>query len=481
MTFVSLTFLLFFPLVVAVHWWLPRRWARNAWLVVTSYAFYGWWDYRFCSLLAFSTVVDFVVALAIQRSEDQRHRKLLVGVSLLVNLGLLGFFKYANFFVESLAAAALGLGFELSVPTLRVVLPVGISFYTFQTLSYTLDVYRDKLTACRSFVDYAAYVAFFPQLVAGPIERGTHLVPQFQRERRFDAARATEGCRLILWGFFKKAAVADNLGLLVDAAYGSPDHASGLALVVATIAFAFQIYCDFSGYSDMAIGCARFFGIDLMRNFAYPYFSQSIAEFWRRWHISLSTWFRDYVYIPMGGSRSTRRRTAFNMVCTFVVSGLWHGAAWNFVIWGAINGVVLAGQTLWGARGGGSAVEKPGGDRRVPGLRAALSIAGTFLVACLGWVFFRTSDLATAATILERIGTLASGTGVGAMAGARGRLALGLMFVLVAVEWVRREHHDVLHLERVPRWLRWGLYSGVIWVTLLVLPPRTSPFIYFQF
>ncbi len=481
MTFVSLTFLLFMPLCVGLYWLLPGRRSQNALLVAASYAFYGWWDYRFCALLLVSTAVDFAVGIGLERTDKSRRRKLLLALSVITNLGLLGFFKYFNFFAESLEDVADGLGFELSTTTVNVVLPVGISFYTFQTLSYSIDVYRGKLAACTSLLDYAAYVSFFPQLVAGPIERGTHLVPQFAASRRFDVAPAIEGCRLILWGFFKKAAVADNLGLFVDAVYAAPSEASGVTLALATVAFAFQIYCDFSGYSDIAIGCARFFGIDLMRNFAYPYFARSLAEFWRRWHISLSTWFRDYLYIPLGGSRGGRWLTARNLLITFVVSGLWHGAAWNFVVWGAINGVILAVHVLRAAPRGRGVGEIPGSERLLPAPVDLVRMVGTFTVVCFAWVFFRAADWSAAVVAIERMVTFASGESYAAFGGARIIPVFGLVVFLVVVEWLQRNRHDALYMPRLPLAARWAVYTIVLWLTALVLPPKPSPFIYFQF
>lgn len=482
MTFVSLTFLLFLALTVAGYWALKRRNLQNGFLVAASYLFYGWWDYRFLGLLVASSLVDFAVGLALERTDSPRRRALLISISVVANLGLLGFFKYFNFFAHSAQAAASALGFELSPFTLNVTLPVGISFYTFQTLSYGIDVYRRELRATSSLIDYLAYVSFFPQLVAGPIERATNLLPQFQRSRHLDPLRVAEGCRLVLWGFFKKAAIADNLGRLVDTVYGNPGAHSGGAIAVATIAFAFQIYCDFSGYSDIAIGCARFFGFDLMRNFAYPYFSQDVAEFWRRWHISLSTWFRDYVFVPLGGSRRGPRRTAINIFITFVVSGLWHGAAWTFVIWGAINGLAVMIKPLLPQGPRRSPRETPGGTRLIPDPATLTRILGTFALICLTWVFFRASDVETAAAMLVRMFSFAGGTGIAAVLRDPRHLAgMALVVVLIVVEWTRRDSPDVLRCSRWPLLVRMAIYTIMLWATVLLLPPSQSPFIYFQF
>ncbi len=336
MNFTTLTFVLFCLLVFAVYWALrDRRW-QNAFLLIMSYVFYGWWDWRFCGLMLLSSLIDFVISLRLDQTGSPRKRRALLSASLGCNLALLGTFKYYGFFVENLCAALTQLGLDLHLTTYQIVLPVGISFYTFQTLSYTIDVYRRQLEPTRSLIDYLAFVSFFPQLVAGPIERASHLLPQFASPRSFDPLIARDGLRLILWGMAKKILVADRLAIIVDQIYGSVGTAHGPLLAFGTVCFAFQIYCDFSAYSEIAKGTGQLFGIRLMRNFAYPYFSQSLGEFWRRWHISLSTWFRDYVYIPLGGSKVSAFRMRFNLLATFLISGFWHGAAWRFLVWGAI-------------------------------------------------------------------------------------------------------------------------------------------------
>ena len=316
MHFTSLTFILFLTVVFGLYWSLRASRHQNLIIVLASYTFYGWWDYRFCTLILISSLIDFLIGRKIGQTENKASRKLLLTISLTCNLGLLALFKYYGFFAENFLAFAQSFGWTPNDLTLNLVLPVGISFYTFQTLSYTIDVYRGQLKPSTSVIDYLAFVSFFPQLVAGPIERGTNLLPQFQKQRSFNVEDATDGCRLILWGFFKKLAIADILAVPVDAAYDHWDEASGAQLGLATVFFAFQIYCDFSAYSDIAIGTARLFSIKLMRNFAYPYFSQSLSEFWGRWHISLSTWFRDYVYIPLGGNRNGSIAMHRNIILT---------------------------------------------------------------------------------------------------------------------------------------------------------------------
>jgi len=342
MLFNSIEFLLFLPLTFALYWAFKDKFtAQNFLLLVFSYIFYGWWDVRFLSLIIFSSAVDFTLGIQISKSSNDRKRKLLLGLSLVTNLGLLGFFKYYNFFLESFIGAFESINIHLHATTLKIILPVGISFYTFQTLSYTIDIYRKKFIPTRNVIAFFAFVSFFPQLVAGPIERASTLLPQFFKKRSFNYAFAADGMRQMLWGFFKKMVVADNCAQIVDTIFKNPEVYNGPTLWVAIILFSFQIYCDFSGYSDIAIGTAKLFGFDLMTNFKVPYFARDIGEFWRRWHISLTTWFRDYVYIPLGGSRGTIRKTLINVIIVFVVSGFWHGANWTFIFWGFLNAVLF--------------------------------------------------------------------------------------------------------------------------------------------
>lgn len=487
MTFTTFTFVLFLTLVCGVYWMLGRR-AQNLLLLVSSYFFYGWWDYRFCALMLISSVVDYWVAIGLDHFGRRSTRRWLLGVSLGVNLGMLGFFKYVNFFAENLTQLLGSLGWQTDPLLLEVVLPVGISFYTFQTLSYTLDTYFGKIRSSREFIAYMAYVSFFPQLVAGPIERAARLLPQFLAERRFDYTIATDGGRQILWGFVKKMVIADNLAMVVDAAYRNPAAAGGLPLAFATVCFAFQIYCDFSGYSDIAIGTAKLFGIDLMRNFANPYFSQDVAEFWRRWHISLSTWFRDYVFIPLGGSRGGRWTTAWNIMITFVVSGFWHGASWTFIVWGALNGLAM----LPGVFRAGSKRAKlgsrdtPGGEGLVAGPATVARILTTFAFACLTWVFFRAATIGDAMVILRSIGgdALSSqswidfGTYFSRL--ARGGPLMIHLGIFVAVEWLQRRRHHALDLDW-PRPLRWLVYTVLLYDLVGFGTYGQNSFIYFQF
>ena len=345
MLFNSIDFAIFLPLVFGAFWLLPNRsgW-QNSTLLLASLVFYGWWDYRFLSLILFSTIVDFTIGQQIHRTNAQGKRKMLLGISLFTNLGLLGFFKYFNFFQNSFIQAFTFFGHDLEGFSLTIILPVGISFYTFQTLSYTIDVYRKEMTPVRKFIDFATFVTFFPQLVAGPIERAKKIIPQLQASRVFDYQQAKSGLHLIIFGLFRKIVIADNLGIYVDRIWQYPNAITPYMVVLASVFFSVQIYMDFSGYSRIARGVAQLFGIKLMVNFNYPYKSTSFSEFWSRWHISLSTWFRDYLYIPLGGNRRGSKRTLVNLCLVFTISGLWHGADWSFVLWGFMHFLLLTSE-----------------------------------------------------------------------------------------------------------------------------------------
>ncbi|MGE0710822.1 MAG: MBOAT family protein [Planctomycetota bacterium] len=464
MLFNSIPFLLFLPLVFAAYWATPGRRAQNALLVAASYVFYGWWDWRFLSLIVFSTAVDYAVGRRVAAAEGRRRRAWLA-LSLGANLGLLGVCKYFDFFARSAAAALSAVGFQADLPTLGLVLPVGISFYTFQTLSYTLDVYRGQLEPTDDPVAFAAFVAFFPQLVAGPIERASHLLGQFAAPRRFDPALARDGARQALYGLVLKVLVADNLAASVDPAYAAVGAADPWDLLWATFFFALQIYGDFAGYSHMAIGIARGFGFDLRQNFATPYFAESPGEFWRRWHISLSTWFRDYVYVPLGGGRVGEARRRLNVLLTFVLSGLWHGASWTFVVWGALHGALVAALPR----------RAPDAPPRAPAWRV-LGALLTFAAVCLAWVFFRARSLGDALTVLGALARLPA-TAPRAPALFPLCLALGLLLH----EWTQRARPHGLDLAGRPLLVRWGCYVGLGVVLLAFGREDTVPFIYFQF
>ena len=481
MTFTTLSFLLFLPVVFAVHWSLRSRRSRNLWLLLSSYFFYSCWDWRFLGLLLLSTSVDWTLANLIAREPARQGARRWVATSVVVNLCFLGFFKYFNFFVDSADALLAAAGLQTLGTRLHVVLPVGISFYTFQSISYIVDVYRGEVRPARDPIDFALFVAFFPHMVAGPIMHSRDLLPQFQAERAFDRGRAVEGLRLVLWGFFKKLALADNFGALTDAVYAAPATASAPSLALATVAFALQIYCDFSAYSDIAVGTAWLFGVRLIRNFALPYFSRSVGEFWRRWHIALSSWFADYLYVPLGGGRVPRLRRAGNVMATFLLSGLWHGASWNFVLWGALNGLAVLPEILGGGGHKARSRATPGGERDLPSLGSVLGMALTFAFACAAWVLFRTRSLADAGQVYARLWT-GPWDAASLAAAARGQELLGVLaLVLLALEWLTRRHLHPLQVGGWPRPWRWLAYTLLLWATLALMRERSGPFIYFQF
>ena len=476
MSFNSTEFLIFLPVVFCLYWFVCHKNInlQNGLVLASSYFFYGWWDWRFLFLLIISSVGDYCVGLGLHHLSNDTAKRRLFGVSVFVNLGLLGVFKYYNFFSDSLVRLFSDLGIIIHPLTLQIVLPVGISFYTFQSLSYTIDVYRKEIQPTRNLIQFLAFVSFFPQLVAGPIERARHLLPQFERPRTFDYDNAVDGLRQMLWGFIKKIVIADTCARNADFIFANYTWMDGSVLVLGMIYFSFQIYCDFSGYSDIAIGCARLFGISLNRNFDLPYFSRGIREFWKRWHISLSTWFRDYVYIPLGGNRVSRTHQAWNMLITFTVSGLWHGANWTFVLWGFLHGVGCAA-TLFLPGKLGAVSERCSDTSFFPSLREAGLIIGTFLYVMVGWVFFRATSLAHALGYLDRMFStslfvLPSGY----------RFDLLLIGALVCVEWVQRKRAHGLNIEFLPTPVRWAIYYGLIFLTLGYLQDQRT-FIYFQF
>jgi len=483
MIFTTLTFILFLAAVFGLYWTVRKRTPQNVLLLIASYAFYASWDYRFCALILTNSLIDYAVGLGLGQAERLRVRRALLAVSLGCNLGLLVFFKYFNFLVDNLQIFLNSVGWHASLPTLKILLPVGISFYTFKTLSYTIDVYRRQMKPTPYLIEYLAFVSFFPQLLAGPIDRAAHLLPQFLVPRQFNYGLIVAGCRQILLGFFKKMVLADSLTPVVNLAYNSPETASGPQLIIATVCFAFQIYLDFSAYSDIAIGSAKLLGFDSMQNFAYPYFSQTMVKFWRRWHISLTTWFRDYVYFSLGGVRGTRLRRAFNLIVTFTLSGLWHGASWNFLIWGALNGIFIVPEMFHKRRRKVAIV-----DRGLPSPKTALSILATFAIACLTWVFFRAQTLSQAILILKKIffdiWNLAAYRAITMPSTAFpiGRKIFIFLAIYIFIEWLQRHREHPLTLDFLPQTVRWATYTALIWMTLY-FGTRTSGalFIYFQF
>ncbi len=480
MLFNSLHFLVYFPIVAAVYFLIPHR-VRWAWLLVASYYFYMCWKPAYVAVIWLLTIVDYVAGRVIGSASTEGRRRLFLAISLASNLGLLFLFKYFNFVNDTLRAFTESFDFVYGIPDLDVILPIGISFHTFQALNYTIDVYRRAREPERHLGRFALFIAFFPQLVAGPIERAGHLLPQFLVEHRFDAVLAASGLRLMLWGFFKKLVIADRLAVFVNAVYDEPSTQSGLRLTVATYCFAYQIYCDFSGYSDIAVGAARVLGFDLTRNFERPYFATSIRAFWRRWHISLSTWFRDYVFIPLGGSRVGSWRLATNLMIVFLVSGLWHGANWTYIVWGGLHGAFMVAalatsqvrDRIWGSLGPAA-------------LRVRPFVAGivTFHLVTIAWISFRAASLADAGTVVTRIVAWAD-TGqplsVAGFDSVEFVLAIAFVAMLELVQVVQERGHIATLLARLPSVARLALYAAVALIILLFGRFDERAFIYFQF
>ena len=486
MLFNSIEFLIFLPTVFLLYWFVFQRNLKlqNLFLVVVSYIFYGWWDVRFLFLIAFTSFCSWGSGLLIGRYADRgalKAKKTILVLNLLINFGILGFFKYFNFFIASFVDAFAAFGITLHPLSLHIILPVGVSFYTFQAMGYSIDVYRGTIKPTRDVVAFFAFVSFFPQLVAGPIERATNLLPQFFHPRRFDYASAVDGLRQMLWGFFKKVVIADNCAIYVNFVFDNPQSHAGSTLLLGAVLFAFQIYGDFSGYSDIAIGAGRLFGINLMRNFAYPYFSRDIAEFWRRWHISLSTWFRDYVYIPLGGSRGTKWQSVRNTLIVFTVSGLWHGANWTFLFWGLFHGLLFLPLLLLKRNRKYTDVVAQG--RRLPSLYELCSMMMTFLLVLVGWIIFRSPDMGSAVQYITSIFTHHILAPPSFMEHRRVLVALAINLpVLLCMEWI---HRGRMHGLDVANWRnrtgRWSIYCIIVFMIGMYMSTDETPFIYFQF
>ena len=480
MSFVSIQFLLFLPIVFLLYWFVFRqtKW-QNLFIVAASYVFYGWWDWRFLLLMAFTSACCYCGGLLISKYESRpRLTKYITAANVLINLAILGVFKYYNFFVDNLDVLLRQCGMQVDWPTANIILPVGISFYTFQAIGYCVDVYKKRVEASRNPVEFFAFISFFPQLVAGPIEKASDMLPQFRQRRTFNYSRAVDGSRQMLWGMFKKVVIADNCAPLVNSTWEQIGTTSGVNLVLVMILFTFQIYCDFSGYCDIAIGCAKLFGFKLRSNFNYPYFSRSIPEFWRRWHISLQVWFKDYIYIPLGGSRCSRGRCLFNILVVFFASGLWHGPDWSFVCWGVAHGLVCGVYALTGAKT--KYGHNVGWQRMLPSPKELLMIATTFAIASLFWVLFRAPDMGEAMAFYKQMFNPATF----AASDLAGLKVLALCAVLLVVEWTKRNNTHVLELAGHGlmryQWARWTLY---VCLTLAVLFAQNAQqdFIYFQF
>lgn len=480
MLFNSLEFLIFLPIVFSIYWLLSKDLkTQNLFLLASSYFFYGWWDWRFLFLIAFSSLIDYIIGKQLHLSASAKRRKWLLAISVSINLGFLGLFKYYNFFIDSFAEAFTLLGFSLDPERLDIVLPIGISFYTFQTLSYSIDVFRRKLKPSNDILSFFAFVSFFPQLVAGPIERATNLLPQFNSKRIFDRFKAIDGLRQILWGLFKKVVIADNCADLANQIFNHSSEYSGSTLLFGAVMFAFQIYGDFSGYSDIAIGTARLFGFSLMKNFAFPYFSRDMAEFWRRWHISLSTWFRDYLYIPLGGSRGSRWESVRNTFIIFTVSGFWHGANWTFVFWGILNAIYFLPLLLLGKNRVHIDVSENRGF--FPFLKDGVKIIRTFFLTVIAWIFFRSENVGQAFSIFGEIFSISLFESLEIFPVG---VITGLAFFLM-VEWFNRTKEFALQANKAGSDIRrvadFVLISVVFWSIVIWHPNKELEFIYFQF
>ncbi len=471
MWFNSWEFLYFLPAVLLVYYILNHR-TQNLWLLTASYFFYGWWDWRFLSLILASTLVDYFVGQFIQGANEEKKRRAGLYASLLMNLGALVIFKYFNFFIDSFVLLGQQFGMNFDTPTMRLLPPVGISFYTFQTLSYTIDIYRRRQKAVDNFVDFALYVTYFPQLVAGPIERAATLLPQIQQKRRVTPAQFQDGVLLILIGLFKKIAIADAAAPFVEAAFSNPAGQSSLLLLKGLYLFSLQIYCDFSGYSSIARGASKLMGIELSENFQTPYLATNITDFWRRWHISLSRWLRDYLYISLGGNRCGKRKTLRNLLLTMLIGGLWHGANWAFVVWGGLHGVYLAThKKICELRG----EQKKPVRNFIFYCRQTIAAMMTFHLVALTWIFFRAPDFDIAWIFLNGLLHWQGGFPLSSL-----KLPLLLVALLLPLEWLQSRHFDALAITRMPVSLRAAYYLVMI-IAIILLGGNDVPFIYFQF
>ena len=482
MLFNSLKFAIFLPIVYLVYWFASNKKIRiqNGLLLIASYFFYACWDYRFLFLLIFSTLLDYVTGLKIENVTSLGSKKKWFWLSIVVNLGFLGIFKYYNFFDTSFASFFNGIGLNLDVKLLNIVLPVGISFYTFHGLSYVIDIYKNRIKAESNFVDYSLFVSFFPLLVAGPIERATHLLPQIKQKRKFDYSKSVDGLRQILWGLFKKVVIADNCAEIVNVIFGNYSDYSSSTLIVGAVFFSFQIYGDFSGYSDIALGTARLFGIELLQNFKYPYFSRNIAEFWRRWHISLSSWFRDYLYIPLGGSKGTIWIKIRNTLIIFIVSGFWHGASWNFIVWGILNALFILPSIFF--KTNRNYIEIVAKRSLLPSLKEFISVIATFCIITFAWIFFRANSCQIAINYIRCIFTKTFFI----IPEFQGKTSVftTLLFILfmIVIEWIGREDRFGLEKRTLPNnlLLRFTFYYFLT-IMIFYFSGKDVQFIYFQF
>jgi alginate O-acetyltransferase complex protein AlgI len=482
MLFNSLSFAIFLPIVFFLYWFVADKKIKhqNILLLIASYYFYACWDWRFLFLLLFSTILDYVTGIQMSQAKTLKMKKFWFWLSISINLGFLGAFKYYNFFASSFVEGLTGLGLNVNVSTLNILLPVGISFYTFHGLSYVIDIYKNRIEPEKNFIDYSVFVSFFPLLVAGPIERATHLLPQIQKKRTFNYTQAIDGLRQILWGLFKKIVIADNCAVVANEIFNNSEQYSGSTLLLGAIFFTFQIYCDFSGYSDIALGTARLFGVELLRNFAFPYFSRDIAEFWRRWHISLSSWFRDYLYFPLGGSRGGTWMKVRNTFIIFTVSGLWHGANWTFIVWGLLNALFIMPSIVFKTNRNNLDIVAQG--KFIPSVKELTSMTVTFFLTVLAWVFFRSNSVSEAIHFISSI--FSSSFFEIPDLGIIRKSIITSVFIgfLMLIEWLGRENNYGIEklAFNLPKSFRWSFYFFIA-MAIFLFAGKEQQFIYFQF
>lgn len=479
MFFNSFEYAIFLPIIFIIYWFILNKNLKlqNLFLLISSYFFYSCWDWKFLFLLAFSTILDYISGLKIYNSNTQIKKKIWLIISVSINLGFLGFFKYYNFFIESFADLIQKLGFTAHYSTLNIILPVGISFYTFHGLSYVFDIYNKKIKPSNNWIEYALFVSFFPLLVAGPIERATHLLPQIEKPRKFNYELAVSGLKQILWGLFKKIVIADNCAKAVNLIFNSYESQSGGTLFLGAILFSFQIYGDFSGYSDIALGSGKLLGIKLIKNFNYPYFSRSIAEFWRRWHISLSSWFKDYLYIPLGGSKGGTIKRIRNTFIIFLVSGFWHGANWTFILWGGLNALFILPSIIFKTNRNNMDIVAKG--KILPNFKEFFQIVYTFLLASFAWIFFRSESLSQAFSYINKMFNSIHLPDLSIF-----NLSLfPLLLLLIIVEWKGRENNYAIEklFYKSKTCIRWSFYYILIILMLVFGQKNSQEFIYFQF
>ncbi|MFD1016100.1 MBOAT family O-acyltransferase [Winogradskyella rapida] len=481
MLFNSIDFAIFLPIVFILYWFVFKSLkSQNVLLLIASYVFYAWWDWRFLGLIILSTCIDFCIGLAIEKASLKQHKKYLMLLSVLLNLGILGFFKYYNFFIENFNDAFMLFGKAIDLNYLYIILPIGISFYTFQTMSYSIDIYKEKIKPTKDIIAFASFICFFPQLVAGPIERASNFLPQIQKRRIFEYTKATDGLKQILWGLFKKMVIADNCAFFVNAIFEDYSNYSGSTLFFGAFLFSIQIYCDFSGYSDIAIGVSRLFGFNLKKNFAYPYFARNIAEFWRRWHISLTTWFKDYFYIPIGGSRGSKWMQLRNTFAIFMVIGLWHGAHWKFVVYGLINALHFVPYIIRGKNTKYTSVVAE--NRLFPNRKELFGMFHTFLFLIFARIFFRADSLTHAIGYLKHLFSQSLFQWPQFSSNKQALILFVLILFSFGVEWFGRDKAHALEniFKTSKRTYRVMFYYAIVFL-IFYFNGEEQQFIYFQF